>query len=53
MVGFVIVPVEGFVANCKGSLDCEGVSAADSSGGKVFIDVVHCRYDSGDAGCPL
>ena len=52
MIGFVIVPVEGFFANCKGSLDREGVFVVGGSGGEVFIYVVHCWYDGGDAGCP-
>ena len=47
MVGFVIVPVEGFLADCKGSLDCKRVFGVNSCSGEVFVDVVHCWYDGG------
>jgi len=52
MIGLVIVSVECFFANCDGSFDCEGVIVIDGGSGQVFVDVIHGRYDSGDAGCP-
>jgi hypothetical protein len=52
VICFVVVPVKSSFANCKGSLDRERVFVADGGHGKVFIDVIHGRDDSGDAGCP-
>ena len=52
MIGFVVVPVESSFADCKGRLDCERVFDVDGTCGKVFVDVIHGRYDSGDAGRP-
>ena len=53
MICFVIVPVESLFANCKGSLDCEGVFLVDGSSSEVFVNVVHRWYDSGGVWCPL
>ena len=52
MIGFVVISVEGFFANRKGGLDCEGIFVVDCSSGEVFVNVVHGWYDGGDAGRP-
>ena len=52
MISFVIVPVEGFFADCEGSFNCQGVFVVSCSGGKVFVNVIHGWYDSGKAGHP-
>jgi len=51
VIGFVVVPVEGFFANRKGCLNRQRVLVVDSSHGEMFVDVVHGRYDGADAGC--
>ena len=53
MIWFVIAPVKSFFADCEGGLDCERISVVDGGCGKVFINVIHGRDDSGNTGCPL
>ena len=50
VIGFVIVPVEGFFTNRKGCLNRQRVLVVDSRRGKMFVDVVHGWYDGADAG---
>lgn len=52
MIGFIIVTVECFFANCECSLDCDGVFVTNRSCGKMFVDVIHSRYDGSDVGRP-
>jgi hypothetical protein len=52
VICLVIVPVESFFADRKGSLDRERVLVANGGRGKVFVDVIHGGDDSGNAGCP-
>ena len=53
MVSFVVVAVEGFFANCEGRLDHQRVLVIDGGCDKMFVDVAHGWYDSGNAGCSL
>lgn len=52
LIRFVVVPVKSLFADCEGSLDCGRVFVANGSSGKMLVDVIHGRDDSGNAGCP-
>ena len=41
----VIVPVEGFLAERNGSLDCFAILGTGSYRCEVFVKMVHGRYD--------
>ena len=41
MVGAIIVPIEGLLANCERSSNCQAVFVVDSSSGEMLVDVVH------------
>jgi hypothetical protein len=52
VIHFVVVLVKSFFADCKGNLDCKRVFVVNGSHGKVFVNVIHGRDDSDNAGCP-
>jgi hypothetical protein len=51
-IGFVVVAVKGFFADCKCGLNCERIFAIGGSRSEMLVDVVHSWYDSRDAGSP-
>ena len=49
LISFVVVPVESFFPNGKGSLDCEGVVVFNCGSSKVSVNVIHGWYNGCDA----
>ena len=52
MVCFIVIPVNGIFANSQGSANGEReLEGTFRWRGKNFVDVIHCRYHSGEVGC--
>jgi len=51
MVGFIVVPVEGFLPDGKRGTDGQGKRSVLCCCGQMSVDVVHGRYNNADARC--